>query len=310
MDFSNERYVRVYTRNSTTWMRMGWEAQCVFIQLLRIVDRAGVLDIEDMDPSDAVSLHTGMPIDLVKRGLARALELGSVERGATTLSVPRFIEAQECAQSDKQRQRESRERRRDMAKTATPVTNRDGLSHAVTPSHTPSQAVTLCCAVPSVPSKPEEELRASSLANASVPALAPANRTRALERPPVGEPPPELKPIAPTPRPWAVAWQVHQRVLGMAHLMEHPEKHRDWLEVLAREAQRRAGGSDHGPTYEKAVEALVRAWKGEDWVIKNRPPFSNIVRFIQREQMAPQATPKVDLSKLSDDEFFKLAGAS
>ena len=60
MDFSNEPYVRVYTRNTTTWRRLEWQGQCVLIQMLRVVDRSGVLDIEDMTPAEAVSLHTGI----------------------------------------------------------------------------------------------------------------------------------------------------------------------------------------------------------------------------------------------------------
>src|SRR5690349_1452019 len=212
MDFSNEKSVRLYTRNSTTWMRLGWEGQCVLMQVLRIVDRAGVLDIEDMEPAAAVSLHTGMPIDTVRAGMARVLELGPIEHRGTTLIIPRFMEAQECAQSDKQRQRESRERRRDLAKAQDEVTNRDEKSQAVTDGHSVLCCADLNCAVPS------ENARA---------------REARFERPSLPEPPPELSPAEPPPlNPEARAWRLYQRMLGTEHLML-PMEHHEALRKLA-----------------------------------------------------------------------------
>ena len=45
MDFPNERYVRLYTRETTTWRLLGWEGQALLPQVLRLVDRSGVLDL-------------------------------------------------------------------------------------------------------------------------------------------------------------------------------------------------------------------------------------------------------------------------
>jgi hypothetical protein len=45
MDWENERYVRVYTRDTIDWVALGWEAQSLFLLLIRKVDRSGVLEI-------------------------------------------------------------------------------------------------------------------------------------------------------------------------------------------------------------------------------------------------------------------------
>lgn len=139
MDFTNEAYVRVYKRDTTTWRRLGWEGQCTLMQLLRKVDRAGVIDIDDLDPAEACAMHTGGPIEFVREGVTRMLSLGVAEHRGTSLVFPRFLEAQESSKSDRQRQRESRERRRDQARSEP--------SQNVTESHAESQPVTLCSAV-------------------------------------------------------------------------------------------------------------------------------------------------------------------
>lgn len=151
MDWSNESYVRLYVRNTTTWRRLGFEGQTMLMHLLRIVDRAGVLDIEDMSPGEAASLHTGAPAEFAELGMSKLLELKALIHDGTRLVFPNFIEAQEATKSDRQRQKESRERRA--------VTNRDERSLIVTKSHELSQVVTsghslLCSAVPDLTDPP------------------------------------------------------------------------------------------------------------------------------------------------------------
>ena len=51
MNFEDEHYVRIYTKDTKTWLRWGWEGQTVFMHLMRRLDKAGVLeDIEDPVP--------------------------------------------------------------------------------------------------------------------------------------------------------------------------------------------------------------------------------------------------------------------
>ena len=145
MDWSNESYIRVYTRDTKSWLKLRWEGQCLFMMLLRKVDRAGILDDID-DPEDDLSLITGFPIEHVKTGLSRLIKLGVVRINTdNTLLIPNYIEAQEASKSDKQRQRDSRKNRRDQARSVTKCdsvdTKRD---QNVTGCHNESQPVTGC----------------------------------------------------------------------------------------------------------------------------------------------------------------------
>lgn len=184
MDFSNERYVKLYTRDTTNWRRLGWKGQAALVLLLRKVDRSGALELEGIEPWEAVSLATGLPEDVTREGVAKMLEQDTVRVVGDLLVFPKHIEAQEALKSDRLRQKESRERRaiglpREGSRTVTaqpvesrgvtrrhasaersvtpcdaPVTPRDQTSRAVTPQPERSRAVTgghsvLSCAVQS-----------------------------------------------------------------------------------------------------------------------------------------------------------------
>jgi hypothetical protein len=149
VDWSNEIYVRLYTRDSATWLKMRWEGQCLLMALLRKVDRAGVLD-GVRDVVDDLSLVTGLPPEVVAPGIERLQNLGVVAINNNILCIPKFLNAQECCKSDKLRQREARDRRRwtvtnrdaSVTNSDASVTNSDQTSRAVTDRHGPSRTVT------------------------------------------------------------------------------------------------------------------------------------------------------------------------
>ena len=160
MDYANEVYVRLYTRDTTTWKRLRWQGQVMLMQLLRKVDRSGTLETDGLAAWEAAALHTGMPDEIAQVGVDAMLALSVLAEQPETgrLVFPNFIEAQETPKSDRLRQRESRDRR------AAGVTNRDGAvtirdsesrivterhaaSRAVTPGHAESRDVTLTSAV-------------------------------------------------------------------------------------------------------------------------------------------------------------------
>lgn len=152
MDWANERYVRVYTRDTDDWLVLSWDAKAVWLAMMRKFDRAGVL--ETKRGARGVAALIGAPIDVVERGLPELLHDGCVVEHGLGYAARNFIEAQETPQSDKQRAKNSRERRRSPGVTirdsdvTTPgplvtdrdgaVTNRDESSRAVTPRHTAS----------------------------------------------------------------------------------------------------------------------------------------------------------------------------
>lgn len=148
MNFDDERFVKIYPRNTTNWKLLGWEGRCVLMMLLREVDRAGCLDIEG--GMEGLALLLDLPPDVTERGFASCVKRGSVVQNGNTAIIPNFVKAQEARQTDRVRQAESRARRRELGmmsqivtNDARTVTDRDQTSHAVTASHTASHDVTL-----------------------------------------------------------------------------------------------------------------------------------------------------------------------
>lgn len=152
LDWSNERYVRLYTRDTDEWLVLPWQSRAVWPLLLRKVDRSGVLPAK-LGPR-GVAVMIGLPVEVVEPGIAGLLEDGCLVNAPGGYLVPNFIEAQEASSSDAQRKRNSRERRRASA-MGQEVTKRDGEvtycdqeSQVVTTGHDLSQVVTPYRAVP------------------------------------------------------------------------------------------------------------------------------------------------------------------
>lgn len=123
MDWSDERYVRLYTRDTPTWLALEWDGQSVLSLLLRKVDRAGILEFQDDGVTIAVKAVTGIPLEIVESGLSKILRLKVASIKGQLLVIPNFIEAQEASASDKQRMKEYRARRRDLAKHDVTIRN-------------------------------------------------------------------------------------------------------------------------------------------------------------------------------------------
>lgn len=114
MDWANERYVRLYTRDTDDWLCLSFEAQSLWCLVLRKLDRAGVL--ETKRGARGVAALVRGPVDVVERALTELLTDGCLVEHPRGYLAPNFIEAQETSQSDPQRTRESRARRADLAK--------------------------------------------------------------------------------------------------------------------------------------------------------------------------------------------------
>lgn len=152
MDFANERYVRLYVRDTVTWLRLGWDGQNALTQLLRKADRAGVLDLGGMEPWEALVVLCRAPEDAAKRGVQLVLDLGCAVHDHDRLVFPRYLDANECTQTGAQRTREYRARRAEVSRNVTgrdeTSQNRDELKRPVT-----SGDSVPCRAMPSVPSR-------------------------------------------------------------------------------------------------------------------------------------------------------------
>lgn len=159
MNWSDERYVRLYTRDTTTWKLLGWEARTVLLHLLRKVDRAGVLDVGD-DGMDGLIAVLELPQHVVEAGIAQLERRSVVLFKAHAYVMPNFLAAQEAVASDKQRQRDMREKRRAESLVSHAVTPRDEVitpcDETVTAGHATSRAVTPSLAVPISDQMPDE----------------------------------------------------------------------------------------------------------------------------------------------------------
>jgi hypothetical protein len=113
VDWSEERYVRVYTRDTPDLLAFGFEGRTVWWELIRKVDRAGVLD--HGGDLDIVAELLRVPVDVFRVGLDRIVKRGSARLTDRAIVIPGYLAAQEAEQSDRQRQRESRARRREVA---------------------------------------------------------------------------------------------------------------------------------------------------------------------------------------------------
>jgi hypothetical protein len=136
MDWTNERYVRLYTRDTETVLLQPWQARHIFREMCRKCDRAGVIECRTGPRGLAVILQMASDVETVATYLPHLLEDGSVVQIQDGYFLPNFMDANEAPQSDKQRAKESRHNRRDRAKAHNIVTKRDDESQNVTqPSH-------------------------------------------------------------------------------------------------------------------------------------------------------------------------------
>ncbi len=184
MDWSNEPYVRNYTRDTAAWLALPYQARLLFYELQRKADRAGVIKLGRRGLVTLPGL-VHCPAAFVQVGISALIEEGAVQDLGDRLLLPEHLESQEAERSDKARQRDSRERRRakalasgasaDEARAASrpdrllqagpdfEVPEGTGVghtgSHAVTTGHVESHGVTaghslLCSALPSLQDPP------------------------------------------------------------------------------------------------------------------------------------------------------------
>jgi len=148
MLWEDERYVRLYTRDTAEWACWCWQAKALFPLLLRKLDRSGVLATRL--GARGIAALTGLPLEVVEPGIKDLLGDGCITEHQLGYCAPNFLAAQEALSSGAKRQRESRERRR-LGLSQTSV-SKSTYGHEecdkVTGNVTPSQVVTPSLAVP------------------------------------------------------------------------------------------------------------------------------------------------------------------
>jgi hypothetical protein len=111
MDWQDERYVRLFTRDTPDWVSWPWQARALLPLLLRKVDRVGQLGL-GRSGVRGLAVCVGLPEDVCRVGFDALLEDGAVELRDQILWVRNFQPAQEASMSDAARMRDHRERKR------------------------------------------------------------------------------------------------------------------------------------------------------------------------------------------------------
>lgn len=183
MDWDNERYVRLYVRDTADILAIGWEGRALFSEILRKVDRAGLFDSQE---PEVIAELIRMPVEVVAKSLPKLIKRGMVECIGDMLLIPNFLEAQEAKASEAQRSREHRARHRDKTRAeqlqkeggatkrdeqvVQSETKRDGSATKRYEHSTPrDENVTPYCTVPSVPSVPNKTIAHPEAARVSTP---------------------------------------------------------------------------------------------------------------------------------------------
>lgn len=227
MDWADERYVRVYTRDTPDWVALGWEAQALFVLILRKVDRAGVIDLGRNGDAGLANLLR-IPPEVFERSIRVLLEDGCVTRSHTLsqLVVPNFLSAQEARQSDRQRQHETRARRRDRAKSV----ESHNTGHTVSPPVTDGHSVP-SCTVPYLAILPGGHPPADALADGST---SPVDATAGPQEPDSPPPRENARPRA-VPSTEAVELAEYLRAAIMSHTPGHragPKASETWAKYI------------------------------------------------------------------------------
>src|SRR5690242_5222631 len=114
LDWSEERYARIYCRDTLDWQCLSWNAQALWMHLNRKATRSGRIDLGRSGLRGVPAL-VGRP-DMrqeLEQAMAELLGDGCVVLEGDVLVIPDFVEAQEAVSSGAKRMRELRERKRE-----------------------------------------------------------------------------------------------------------------------------------------------------------------------------------------------------
>ena len=127
LDWSEEHWIKLYTRDTPSWVLGPWEARAVLAPGLRKLDRAGGIDLGD-DGIAALAAMVSMPLNVVEAGMAWWIKRGTFRLEGTRLVMPNFREAQKARASAAQRMRELRARSRALRNVTAPLRDVTGRS--------------------------------------------------------------------------------------------------------------------------------------------------------------------------------------
>ena len=121
MDWANERWVKWYTRQTPSWRMLPWQSRALFGLLLKDCDGAGQIGLGRSGIA-GLAEAVGLPVEVVRAGVAGLEADGSVTLGNAVLTIEKFVEAQDAIATNAARQRRFKERRKAAKEQDTSVT--------------------------------------------------------------------------------------------------------------------------------------------------------------------------------------------
>lgn len=132
--------MKQYTRDTPGWVSLTWQARALCSALLRVVDRAGTVDVGRSGVKGLAAL-VRIPLEVVAEALPELCEAETVTFDGTRLLLPNFVEAQAAQTSAAERKRRQRETEEAVAALQEPEIPRE--QERVTRGHAESRVVTI-----------------------------------------------------------------------------------------------------------------------------------------------------------------------
>lgn len=153
MQWEDERYIRIYTRDTPDWTVWPWQSRALLPLLMRKLDRMGLMEL-GKHGTVALAALVGLPIEVVGAGLDGLIADGCVVQSGTKLVMRNFIAGQEAVASGSLRQKTWREREKIRDETLRNVdetlANVDGARRGETDGDAARRRETPSLAVPSL----------------------------------------------------------------------------------------------------------------------------------------------------------------
>jgi len=113
MDWGDEKFIRVYCRDTENFSGWGWEAQALIFPIMRRLDESGEIDLCGKDPTEKLKeLFPKFPVEFLKTGLEELLRTETFCVRDGSIFMPKFAEAQQASITPRQRKRAERARKR------------------------------------------------------------------------------------------------------------------------------------------------------------------------------------------------------
>lgn len=135
MDWANERYVRLYVRETPDQALWCWQALAVWPWLVMRAERSG--ELRTRKGAAGIAALIRMPIEVVEPGIADLLADGCLVETHRGYALPNYVEAQNATSSDSKRKADQRARER-----LDTTLNSNDSNIGVTPGHVQSRPVT------------------------------------------------------------------------------------------------------------------------------------------------------------------------